>query len=642
MFPVPLIVLKTGILYNVIACLSAAVSAGVFSALLSSRSKDPPALFSLSSSLALSSAAFLGLALANFLFWLGAPPSAVFFLDLSRLLILSSVYALFVFMSKSFGQKKGFFVAASFFFSAATTWLFLSLPGKCVQTYWGISLQRNASADIFAVIMLSLPVALLALSLAAQNIRRKTEALLFSSVFLFSLLLSLDLLSQNVSWASLIFRLLYIAVFFLMAAATETEQKEEFSAVSLKDALKGAKGKIRLPFFTKLLGIFILLSVVPIAVFGLLMFSTFKEIIDLYIYKPLLWNLKTSREEFLLALKNIQIQVLFLLGLTVTLVLLVSSAVSRSIAGELRRIGRGMKKISEGDLSVKILPTSNDEIGDLVKYFDVMAEEIKSAREKLENWNRELESEVSKRTKDLKDAMERLLELDKLKTQFISMVSHELRTPLTSINGFTSQFLEGRTGPMSEIQLKFLHIMKDSEARLLGLIDSLLDFANMETGKFKVERSPQMIDLIIRGAVDSVKDQLESKGIKIEVKTDAPNGKFMGDEARIKQVLLNLIDNAAKYSPENPSITISSKTEGGKIIVAIKDNGIGVKKDRINKIFERFYQADTSYTRKFGGLGLGLTISKEIIDAHGGRIWAESQGENKGSMFCFELPRVND
>jgi len=399
-------------------------------------------------------------------------------------------------------------------------------------------------------------------------------------------------------------------------------------------------GKRRFPFFAKSLVVLALLSVIPIAIFGFLMYSSFKEVVDVYIYKPLLWNLKSSKEEFLRALRNIQGQVLFLFCLTVSLVLLASSIISRYISRELKRIGGGMKKISEGDLSVKIIPTSNDEIGDLVTYFDVMAEEIKAAREKLENWNRELEAKVAERTKDLRDAMERLLELDKLKTQFISMVSHELRTPLTSINGFTTQFIEGKTGPMSEVQMKFLAIMKDSEKRLLGLIDGLLDFANMERGKFSVEKSPQEIDPIINDTVAGARGTLEGKGAILTVTTNAPGGKFMGDSNRTRQVLLNLFDNAAKFSTEKPVIEVSSRIEGGNILVSVKDNGIGIAKDQTDKIFERFYQIDTSYTRKFGGVGLGLSIAKEIVEAHGGRIWAESEGPGTGTTFYFTLPKV--
>lgn len=399
-------------------------------------------------------------------------------------------------------------------------------------------------------------------------------------------------------------------------------------------------GKRRFPFFAKSLVVLALLSVIPIAIFGFLMYSSFKEVVDVYIYKPLLWNLKSSKEEFLHALKNIQGQVLFLFCLTVSLVLLASSIISRYISRELKRIGGGMKKISEGDLSVKIAPTSNDEIGDLVSYFDVMAEEIKVAREKLENWNRELEKKVAERTKDLRDAMERLLELDKLKTQFISMVSHELRTPLTSINGFTTQFLDGKTGEMNDVQKKFLLIMKDSEARLLSLIDSLLDFANVERGKFSVEKSPQEIDPIINDATAGARGTLEVKGVVLTVKTNAPGGKFMGDSNRIKQVLLNLFDNAAKFSIEKPMIEVESRIDGGNIVVSVKDNGMGIAKDQAEKVFERFYQIDTTFTRKFGGVGLGLAIAKEIVEAHGGRIWAQSPGPGSGSTFYFTLPKV--
>jgi signal transduction histidine kinase len=642
MFGKSVIVLKTGMLYNVIACLLVAAAALAAAVIFFGKRKQRPDLLPIFVFLALLSITWFLRAAVNLFGWLGRNDASMLAANASRLSQISSMIPLFLFSvnktvlersSKLLLNIYGYAAGAFLLFSAFLFW-----GGEPSMSYWGQGWAREMGPDIFSIALLVIPIGILAVIELTRIFNDKRAVVFWASILSFSILGAHDFVVQNIHWATLLVRLLYIACVFGITISIKEEKREDFASVSLKEALRSVEGKPRFPFFLKLLGIFVLLSVIPIALFGALMFTTFKEIIDLYIYKPLLWNLKTSRTEFLTALKNIQIQVWMLMGLTISMVLMVSSVVSRRISGELKRIGSGMKKISEGDLSIKIIPSSNDEIGDLVSYFDVMAEEIKAAREKLENWNRELERKVEERTKDLREAMERLMELDKLKTQFISMISHELRTPLTAINGFTTQFIQGKTGPMNEIQMKFLSIMKDSEKRLLGLIDGLLDYANMETGKFSVEKSPQAIDLIIRGTVDGVRDHLEGKGVKISVKTGAPTGKFMGDENRIKQVLINLIDNAAKFSAESAEIEISSTIEGDEIIVSVKDSGIGIERERVNKIFEKFYQIDTSFTRKFGGVGLGLTIAKEIVDAHGGRIWAESEGAGKGTTFKFAIP----
>ncbi len=801
MFGQSSIILKTGMLYNVIACLLVALSASVTSFTFLKKSKKNKDFFPLFLFFVIVSLTWLFESTSNFLGWLGPQNISIIVLNLTRFLRASGAFLLLLFLIVKIIDnqriKKGLIIYCFAALIISIIAGFILWGGKSSATYWGQGWQRSLVPDIIILLTFIAPIGISSLIMSAKTLKIKKERAFWLSVLSFSVIESYSLTIQSIDWKPLIVRLLYIAVIFVITSSMEEEKGEDFVKLPLKDALSSIKKKRRFPFFVKLLIVFVLLSIIPIAIFGSLMFTTFKEIIDLYIYKPLLWNLKTSRQEFLIALKNIQIQVLLLMGLTITLVLFVSSIVSRRISGELKRIGKGMKRISEGDLSFKILPSTNDEIGDLVSYFDVMAEEIKLAREKLENWNRELEKTVAERTKDLnalysvtkaagstldigllleksanfvipivdaslflvflkdeegllkiraakgmdpskkesvvvkpkeglagnaylaeeaiisenvssdksvklslfkeeginsvacfplkvkreklgvlvvgtkaphsfteretsllstisdqmavaienatayekeKEAMNKLIEFDKLKTEFISMISHELRTPLTAINGFVQLFLTGKTGELNETQKNSLNIMKQRGSDLLGLIDGVLEFANIETGRFKIEKEDLEIDPIILDTVAGVKDSLEAKGKKLTVKTAAKKGRFLGDDKRIRHVLLSLIDNAAKFSPENPYIEISSKIEGKKISVSIKDKGIGIEPERLEKIFDKFYQIDSSFTRKFGGVGLGLTVSKEIIEAHGGKIWAESEGAGRGSTFTFELP----
>jgi signal transduction histidine kinase len=240
-----------------------------------------------------------------------------------------------------------------------------------------------------------------------------------------------------------------------------------------------------------------------------------------------------------------------------------------------------------------------------------------------------------------KEAVKKLLEIDKMKTELMSMVSHELRTPLTSIKGFLAHFINGTTGPLNETQKKFVNIMAKEGDHLLEYIDTLLEFSRVERGAFVIKKESVQVDKLISGIVAALRPQLELKGIELALHLGAKDAVLSGDELKLGQVLRNLIGNSIKFVKENPKIEISSRVlPKGAIEVAIKDNGIGIDKDHLGKIFNKFYQVDTSLTRKVGGLGLGLAISKEIVEAHGGQIRAESEGEGKGSTFIFTIPVI--
>jgi K+-sensing histidine kinase KdpD len=238
-----------------------------------------------------------------------------------------------------------------------------------------------------------------------------------------------------------------------------------------------------------------------------------------------------------------------------------------------------------------------------------------------------------------KQALARLIELDRLKNEFISLVSHELRTPVASADGYVSLFLAGVTGTVSDDQKKYLTIIRDNNQRLLALINRLLDFSSMETGRFSVKKELISINDMVGLAVKEVQAGLDLKRAKLTVSLEAKEPNFMGDEEKIREVLVNLLDNSLKFSSDAaPEIRLSTRNREGQIEVRVADNGIGIAGEYLEAIFSEFYQIEPALTRQTGGVGLGLAIAREIINKHHGRIWAESEGLGKGARIIFELP----
>lgn len=235
-----------------------------------------------------------------------------------------------------------------------------------------------------------------------------------------------------------------------------------------------------------------------------------------------------------------------------------------------------------------------------------------------------------------KQLEEKQRELEKMRTEFISNVSHELRTPLQSIKGFTKLMLEDKV-PDHDTQTEFLGIMYNQSVHLQRLIESLLEVSRIESGHFSIKKESVHLGNIIRTAVESLGSLTNQKTMAIveEVPSELPE--IDGDEERLMQVMVNLLSNAIKFSPEGSNITVKLENKVDQLVVNVIDQGVGIPEEAISRLFQRFYQVDGSATRDVGGSGLGLYISKQIVEAHGGRIWVESR-VGKGSVFSFSLP----
>lgn len=232
---------------------------------------------------------------------------------------------------------------------------------------------------------------------------------------------------------------------------------------------------------------------------------------------------------------------------------------------------------------------------------------------------------------------QKIEELDRVKSNFLSMVSHELRTPLTTIQGYISFLLTEKSGVINQKQRECLKISGESADLLNHLIEELLDLSKIECGEFRVH--PGRVDMaeIARRAVASLQIYAAQQEVRLENNLPKYLPPVWADQERILQVMTNLLENAIKFNRKGGVVDITaSGQQKEKVVFSVSDTGMGIPEDKLDMIFDKFYQVDSSGKRKYGGCGLGLAISKSIIELHGGKIRAESK-IGAGSKFYFEL-----
>ncbi len=257
---------------------------------------------------------------------------------------------------------------------------------------------------------------------------------------------------------------------------------------------------------------------------------------------------------------------------------------------------------------------------------------------------------------EIEDNYNKLKEVDEMKQNFIAIVSHELRTPLTSIMGFLKFMIHGAAGPVTDKQQEFLQSMENSSERLLRLINELLDVSKIESGTFSIDVMSRDVSVTVVEGVKQMLPVAKQRKINIETRMPSYSVTAMIDDYRMAQVVINLTNNSLKFSQPDTTITVSLesiKTDDIRIpgyihpaaplpeefaVITVRDQGVGMSPENAEKVFERFYQIETPNTRKHAGIGLGLYISRNIVTAHGGYIWAESQGNATGAVFKVIIP----
>jgi signal transduction histidine kinase len=298
----------------------------------------------------------------------------------------------------------------------------------------------------------------------------------------------------------------------------------------------------------------------------------------------------------------------------------------------------------EARAQAALLQSSNGELAHANKVMTSLNQELGRTTEELQKLNEDLERRVSSRTRELRetnDALRAAKETAELansaKDHFLAVLSHELRTPLTPVLAIV-QMLDEDPAISEEVRSWMQTIGRNIqlEARL---IDDLLDLTRIANGKLQLHLEPVELHKIIRETIAICEEDIRAKNLRLELHLDAAQTIIQADPARIQQVLWNLLKNAVKFTPNEGRVAIRTlNTETGIVQCRIVDSGIGISSEKLGRVFNAFDQGDTTITRRFGGLGLGLTISKALMDQHGGIIYGESAGENKGATFTIELP----
>ncbi len=230
-------------------------------------------------------------------------------------------------------------------------------------------------------------------------------------------------------------------------------------------------------------------------------------------------------------------------------------------------------------------------------------------------------------------------ELERMKSNFLSVVSHELKTPLHSIKGFVEIILMGKTGPVTDLQRDFLGTVQEQTGHLQRMIEDLLEFSRLESGQVRLRPVPLPPAELATVVVDKLAPLAQKKGLTLTGDLPETLPEIEADPMRLEQVLTNLVENAIKFTPEGGRVQVCGWDRGEAVEIAVIDSGIGVPAEERQRIFERFYQVDSSARRRYKGTGLGLTICRHIVTQHGGRIWVED-AEGGGSAFHLMIPRV--
>jgi len=319
--------------------------------------------------------------------------------------------------------------------------------------------------------------------------------------------------------------------------------------------------------------------------------------------------LSQSMSDLLAVIYDLRWRLVISAGVAAVVASMAGLLLSRALTRPIQQLTLAADEVARGDLERQVPVRSADEIGRLGQAFNRMIAQLRAT--------------------------------ERMRTDFVSNVSHELRTPLTAVKGLVETLRDGAVDDR-QVRDRFLATIEDETDRLIRLVNDLLVLSKADSQALKLKQEPLDVRDLVERSVHKLAPQVEEKGILVEVGASEEPQWVLADADRIEQVLVNLLDNAIKYSPEGGRITVAIDDGGapGLVGVAVRDEGVGIPTDDLPRVFERFYRVDRARSRDGGGSGLGLSIAKAIVEAHGGEITLRSE-EGQGTTVHFTLPRAS-
>ena len=345
---------------------------------------------------------------------------------------------------------------------------------------------------------------------------------------------------------------------------------------------------------------------------------------------------KFIEDSVILAEREIVMISLGMLAAAVVLVIwFTDKAVGRPIA-EATEIAR---RISDGDLNATIEVKARDEAGELLRAMRAMQDSVAASQEKLREERALLAQRVEERTEELNLANFELARAARSKDEFLAAMSHELRTPLTTITGVAEMMVDQSYGPLNPRQSRALGTIEESARHLLALINDVLDVAKVEAGKMRLSWDEVPVEQLVEASIRLLRNQAHKKGLEIRSHCDARVLTVHCDNRRLKQVLVNLLDNAVKFTPRNGTVEMRVEADNDKQVVRfiVSDTGIGIPREQLRGLFKPFVQLDSALSRQYSGTGLGLTLVYRMTELHGGSVSVDSE-PGEGSTFTVTLP----
>lgn len=333
-----------------------------------------------------------------------------------------------------------------------------------------------------------------------------------------------------------------------------------------------------------------------------------------------LWTQKVGYLTFTVALLFVTVLILYWL---------LNSLVVRPIS----QLSVVVTRVGQGDFRVD--PQSITALGEVQN----LADEFGAMTQRLQSFYEELERRVRERTRELQEANRQLAQANRLQSEFLSNMTHEIRTPLTSIISFTELLLDQVPGKINAQQEQALMDVQESGQQLLGLVNDLLDLTRIEAGRMVLCQEAVDPEDLLRSSARTMTPLAQKAGLTLEVNLTNELPLISADPNRLRQVIINLVGNAIKFTPHGGRVSLGAEVHGDMLALSVSDTGIGIRPEDQELIFEKFRQVDGSATRQYGGAGVGLAVSKHLVTMHGGKIWVTSK-EGEGSTFIFTVPLI--